>query len=185
VSRHNGVELGESFVDPGVNAAHVNTVLGPRGSAAETAWTTSLATPSAGHERFVVIMRPGVPVQPFTVFVSKGVPASDRHGEMIWGPAQAGVAAGVADCVADGTIAADEVTDLRLVVAVWVNPEADDAEAVYRNNRLATATALANGWARKPDVDSVLKTRGRITNPFFTPADGGAPGTEPHAEALA
>jgi 5,6,7,8-tetrahydromethanopterin hydro-lyase len=184
VSRHTGVELGESFIDPGVNAAHINTVLGPRGSAAETAWTTSLATPSAGYERFVVIMRPGVPVQPFTVFVSKCAPADDRHGELIWGPAQAGVAAGVADAVAAGTIAQDEVTDLRLIVAVWVNPQADDAEAVYRNNRLATATALANGAANHPDVDTVLKTRGQIANPFFTPADGGAPGTEPDPKDL-
>ncbi|QIS20989.1 formaldehyde-activating enzyme [Nocardia terpenica] len=182
MSAHTDVQLGEAFVAPGVNAAHINTVLGPRGSAAETAWATSLATPSAGHERFVVIMRPGVPVQPFTVFVSKSVPVDDRHGRLIWGPAQAGVAAGVADAVAAGTIAAEQVTDLRLIVAVWVNREADDAEAVYRNNRLATATALANGRDRRPDVDTVLKTRGRIHNPFFTPADGGAPGTEPRAE---
>jgi 5,6,7,8-tetrahydromethanopterin hydro-lyase len=179
MTRHTGVELGESFVDPGVNAAHINTVLGPRGSAAETAWATSLATPTAGHEPFVVIMRPGVPVQPFTVFVSKAAPADDRHGNLIWGAAQAGVAAGVADSVANGTIAADEVTDLRLIVAVWVNPAANDEEAVYRNNRLATANALANGQAGKPAVETVLKTRGQIANPFFTPADGGAAGTEP------
>jgi 5,6,7,8-tetrahydromethanopterin hydro-lyase len=88
------------------------------------------------------------------------------------------VAAGVADAVAAGTVAAAEAGDLRLVAAVWVNPEADDAEAVYRNNRLATATALANGHARLPGVETVLKTRGHVTNPFFTPADGGAPGTE-------
>lgn len=176
---HENVELGESFVDPGVNAAHINTILGPRGSAAETAWTTGLATPSTGHEPFVVIMRPGVPVQPFTLFVSKAAPANDRHGELIWGAAQAGVAAGVADSVASGTVAADEAADLRLIVAVWVNPAADDGEAVYRNNRLATATALANGHAGEPNVETVLKTRGQIANPFFTPADGGAAGTEP------
>lgn len=173
--RHITVELGESFVDPGVNAAHINTVLGPRGSAAETAWTTALATPSAGHEPFVVIMRPGVPVQPFTLFVAKAAPAGERHGNLTWGAAQAGVAAGVADAVAAGTIAEDEVTGLRLIVAVWVSQAADNAEAVYRNNRLATATALANGQSGEPDVHTVLTTRGRIANPFFTPADGGAP----------
>jgi 5,6,7,8-tetrahydromethanopterin hydro-lyase len=177
MTTHVNVELGESFVDPGVNAAHVNTILGPRGSAAESAWTTGLATPSTGHEPFVVIMAPGTPVQPFTLFVSKAAPANDRHAQLIWGAAQAGVAAGVADCVANGTIDADEVTDLRLVTAVWVNPQANDDEALYRNNRQATATALANGRLREPSVETVLKTRGQITNPFFTPADGGAPGT--------
>ena len=61
----NKLMVGESLVGEGNEVAHIDLIIGPRGSAAETAWTTSLATPSAGYERFVVIMRPGVPVQPF------------------------------------------------------------------------------------------------------------------------
>jgi len=174
MSRVAGVELGESFVDPGVNAAHVNTVVGPQGSAAEHAWATALATPTTGHEPFVTIMRPGVPVKPFTLFVSKAAPASPEHGQLIWGAAQAGVAAGVADAVAKGVLDAEQADELRIIAAVWVNPQADDAEAVYRNNREATLVAITNGHTGRPTVDEVLATRGSVTNPFFTPADGGA-----------
>lgn len=165
------VELGESFVSPGPHAAHINTIVGPAGSAAEAAWTTALATPSAGHAPFVTIVRPGVPVKPFTLFVPKMAPASDRHGELIWGAAQAGVARGVLDAVEDGTLGRDEVDGLRIIAAVWVNPAAEDADAVFESNREATATAIRNGRAGRPTIDEVIAAAAELENPFYTPRD--------------
>lgn len=163
------VQLGESLVGEGVNAAHINTVLGHRDGPAGTAWATALATPSQGHVPFVAVLRPSLPVKPMTLFVTKAAPAGDEHGLLIWGPAQAGVAAGVADAVADGVIPRDAADTHAVIAAVWVNPAADDAETVYRNNREATRTALANGAASLPAIDEVLAARDRPTNPFFTP----------------
>ena len=104
-----------------------------------------------------------------TLFVTKAAPASDEHGLMIWGPAQAGVAGGVADAVADGVIDPSRLSTLALITAVWVNPGADDADAVYRNNREATRAALANGAAQLPSIDEVLAARHTPFNPFYTP----------------
>src|SRR5271157_6452284 len=64
-------QVGEAFVGAGHDAAHLNTALGRRGGALETAWTTSLATPRAGHVPFVVVIQPNVAVQPPTLFVNK------------------------------------------------------------------------------------------------------------------
>ncbi|WP_226532435.1 formaldehyde-activating enzyme [Microbacterium paraoxydans] len=164
------LQLGESFVGDGANAAHINTVLGHREGPAGTAWATALAGPSHGHVPFVAVLRPSLPVKPMTLFVTKAAPASDEHGLLIWGPAQAGVAAGVADAVADGVIAREAADTHALIAAVWVNPAADDPDAVYRNNREATRTALANGAARLPDLDEVLAARHEPRNPFFTPS---------------
>lgn len=163
------VEIGESFIGAGANAAHINTVLGDRNGPVGTAWATALATPSSGHVPFMAVLKPGVPVKPVTLFVTKAAPASDEHGVMIWGPAQAGVAGGVADAVASGVIAGDAVDAGALVVAVWVNPAADDADEVYRNNREATVTALTNGAQRLPSTDEVLAARQDLHNPFYTP----------------
>lgn len=163
-------QIGESFVGDGVNAAHINTVLGHRDGPVGTAWATALASPSEGHVPFVAVLRPSLPVKPLTLFVTKAAPASDAHGLLIWGPAQAGVAAGVADAVADGVIPAEATDTHALIAAVWVNSGADDAEAVYRNNREATRTALANGAAGLPALDDVLAARHEPSNPFFTPA---------------
>jgi len=58
---------------------------------------------------------------------------------------------------------------LALIAAVWVNPAARDADAVYRNNRAATRAALAAGRDRKPGMDEVLAARVHPFNPFFDP----------------
>src|SRR5205085_4176327 len=98
------MQLGESFAGDGVNAAHVNTVVGPREGAVGTAWATALATPSDGHAPFVAVLQPNLPVKPFTLFVNKARIASDAHAQLTWGAAQAGVAAGVADALAEGLV---------------------------------------------------------------------------------
>ena len=159
--------IGEAFVGEGAEAAHLNTVLGDRDGPVGTAWATALATPSAGHTPFVAVLRPGLPAQPMTLFVNKAAVASDRHGRLTWGAAQAGVAGGVADALADGVVPADQFGALALIAAVWVNPEADDEEAVYRNNRAATAQALAAGMTSEPTVRNVLAARAEPTNPYF------------------
>lgn len=161
------LQIGESFIGDGVNAAHINTVLGDRNGPAGTAWATALATPSAGHVPFMAVLAPGVAVKPMTLFVSKAAIASGTHGNLTWGAAQAGVAGGVADAVAVGAVNAESVDESALIVAVWVNPEADDANAVYRNNRTATRTALLNGQARLPSAEDIAPHVARPTNPFY------------------
>jgi 5,6,7,8-tetrahydromethanopterin hydro-lyase len=163
------VQIGESFIGAGVNAAHVNTVLGHRDGPAGTAWATALATPSAGHVPFVTVLRPSLPVKPLTLFVTKAAPASDRHGLLIWGAAQAGIAAGVADALADGTVTEEQADSHVVIAAVWVNPDADDEDAVYRNNRESARTALANGAQQLPSTAAVIEARNSPSNPFFTP----------------
>ncbi|WP_250572770.1 formaldehyde-activating enzyme [Nonomuraea sediminis] len=161
------MQIGESFVGEGAEAAHVNTVLGDRSGPAGTAWATALATPSQGHAPFVAVLKPGLPVKPLTLFVNKAAIAGAGHGTLTWGPAQAGVAAGVADAVADGIV--NNPDELVLIAAVWVNPEAKDADAVYVNNRVATREALEAGATGMPALDDVLAARHSPANPFYTP----------------
>ncbi|HEY8911906.1 formaldehyde-activating enzyme [Lacisediminihabitans sp.] len=163
------LQIGESFDGDGVNAAHVNTVFGHREGPAGVAWASALATPSQGHVPFVTVLRPSLPVKPLTLFVTKAAPVGDDHGLLIWGPAQAGIAAGVADALADGVISLEEADSHVIIAAVWVNPAADDAEAVYANNRLSVRTALENGARSLPSTDEVIAARHSPSNPFFTP----------------
>lgn len=163
------LQIGESFVGDGANAAHVNTVLGLREGPAGVAWATALATPSAGHVPFVTVLRPSLPVKPLTLFVTKVAPASDAHGLLVWGPAQAGVAAGVADALADGVIPLEHADSHVIIAAVWVNPAANDADSVFANNRLSIRTALENGARSLPSADDVIAARHSPANPFYSP----------------
>lgn len=161
------MELGESFVGTGPDAAHVNTVLGAKDGPVGHAWAAALATPTAGHAPFVAVLQPGLPVKPFTLFVNKATIAGDDHARMTWGPAQAGVAAGVADAVAAEMISAEEAESLVLIVAVWVDPRSRDAEAVFANNREATRSALVIGRAGLPVAADAASKRNDAWNPFF------------------
>jgi 5,6,7,8-tetrahydromethanopterin hydro-lyase len=163
------MQIGESFVGEGAEAAHINTVLGDRSGPVGSAWATSLAMPRPGHIPFVTVLRPGLPVKPFTLFVNKAPIENDDHANLTWGPAQAGVAAGVADAVADGIISAADADSLVLIAAVWVNPQAKEAELVYRNNRAATRGALAAGAEGTPSLPDILQARHAPHNPFYTP----------------
>jgi 5,6,7,8-tetrahydromethanopterin hydro-lyase len=162
-------QVGEGFAGSGVATAHVNTVLGTKGGPVAGAWAAALAHPSAGHTPFVVVAQPGVAVKPATVFVNKATIASDAHATLTWGPAQAGVAAGVVDAVAAGHVDRARADDLLLLAAVWVDPAAgpDDTDAVFANNRTATFGALAGGAQRLPAWDDVERAAGDPWNPYF------------------
>jgi 5,6,7,8-tetrahydromethanopterin hydro-lyase len=175
--------IGESYIGQGAEAAHVNTVLGERTGPVGVAWTTALATPSAGHAPFVAVVIPGIPVKPMTLFVNKAAIAGDEHGTLTWGAAQAGVAGGVADAVSEGIISEADADQSLIIAAVWVNPAARDADLVYANNRTATREALRAGVEGVPRVAEVLVASDRPFNPFYSapgggqePAGGGADG---------
>lgn len=159
--------IGESFVGDGPEAAHLNVVLGRRGSAVEAAWAGALAAPRAGHVPFVTVLRPGLPVRPFTLFVNKAAIEGDRHGTLTWGAGQAGVAAGVARALAEGLIPANDAPDLLLIAAVWVAPGAADEELVYENNRAATYGAIRAAIAGEPSAAEVMAAADSPANPFF------------------
>ncbi len=162
------MRIGEGFSGDGVNAAHVNVVLGAKDGPVGNAWATALATPAAGHAPFLVVVQPNVPVKPMTLFVNKATVESsnERHARLTWGAAQAGVAQGVVDAVRKGIVRAEDTDDLVCIAAVWVNPAADDEEAVYANNAEAALAALAAARDDLPSIRTVLDA-GEPRNPYF------------------
>lgn len=161
------IQLGEAFCGTGPEAAHVNTVLGPRDGAVGQAFATALATPRAGHVPFVVAAQPGIAVRPHTLFVNKATIADDDQAHLAWGPAQAGVAAGVLDALDDGTIPASSALELVCIAAVWIAPDAREPDAVFAFNREATAGSLRNGAHDRPTLDDVLAVREQLFNAYW------------------
>jgi 5,6,7,8-tetrahydromethanopterin hydro-lyase len=162
-------EVGEGFAGDGANAAHINTVLGEKSGTVGGAFVTTLGSPKVGHIPFLVVWKPNVPVTPATLFVNKAAIANDRHGELTWGAAQAGVAHGVTEYASTRFVEIGQSDAFVLLTAVWVNPEADDAEAVYRNNHRATVAALEQGSASPAQSLAILEhlAGGQPSNPYF------------------
>ena len=145
------VQIGEGFAGDGVDAAHVNTVLGPRDGPIGGAWANALASPQR-RARAVRGRRANrtCRCKPMTLFVNKATIANDRHGELTWGAAQAGVAAGVLAALHKDVILHADVHTLVLIAAVWVNPAAGDDDGGLRQQRSRDARRARRRPRRAP-----------------------------------
>jgi 5,6,7,8-tetrahydromethanopterin hydro-lyase len=162
--------IGEGFEGNGGNAAHINLLLGPKQGPIATAWATAAASPGPGHIPFQVVLKPNLPVKPATLFVAKAVLRDAKHENMTWGPAQLGVAAGITRAMLDGVLPSGAEESWLAIALVWVNWNADDADQVYANNKVAARAAaqraLTAGWPSRADLSAGLTSLG---NPFYTP----------------
>jgi 5,6,7,8-tetrahydromethanopterin hydro-lyase len=102
--------------------------------------------------------------------VNKVTLEEDRLKKITWGAAQLGIAQGVLDAVAEGLLDADEAADVLVLVAVWVDPEAQDETAVRKANREATRDAVADAL-QPPSAEAVralAAQREAAMNAFYT-----------------
>jgi 5,6,7,8-tetrahydromethanopterin hydro-lyase len=130
-----------------------------------------LAHPAPGHTPVLVCVGPTQqeyePVWPPTLMMNKATALDGRHQTITWGAAQLGIAQGVLDAVADGLIEA--TGDLLVLVAVWVDPAAEDETAVRAANRAATRKALGicvEGRDRNAAA-SLVERRGSLQSPYY------------------
>jgi 5,6,7,8-tetrahydromethanopterin hydro-lyase len=162
--------IGEAFEGGGGNAAHINLILGPKTELGQP-FALAAASPGPGHVPFQAVLKPNLPAKPVTLFVAKAVLTTPSHETMTWGPAQAGVAAGITEALLENVLPPAAADDWLAIALVWVDPAADDAEAVYANNRAATfhaaERAMQSGWPSREELAAGLESVG---NPFFTPA---------------
>jgi 5,6,7,8-tetrahydromethanopterin hydro-lyase len=162
--------IGEGWAGEVPNGSHVNVVLTRRGSNAHAAVVGALASPRPGHVPFLPCLRVGEVVRPVTVVVNKATLDGDGElARLTWGAAQLGIAQAVLDCVADGTLPAEQVDDLALLVAVWVDPAADDERAIKQANRDAAAAAIRDAvhHTTADEVRALAARREEAANQYY------------------
>ena len=107
MAKINKLCVGESLVGEGNEIAHIDLMVGPRGSAAETAFANCLTNNKDGFSTLLAVVAPNLMVKPATVMFNKVTIKGAKQAVQMFGPAQRAVAMAVADCVEDGTIPAD------------------------------------------------------------------------------
>ncbi|SMG65448.1 formaldehyde activating enzyme, partial [methanotrophic bacterial endosymbiont of Bathymodiolus sp.] len=112
MAKINNLRVGESLNGDGNEVAHIDLMIGPRGSAAESAFANCLTNNKDGFSSLLAVVAPNLMVKPATVMFNKVTIKGSKQAVQMFGPAQRGVAMAVADCVEDGTIPADEADDL-------------------------------------------------------------------------
>ena len=113
--------IGEALVGDGPEIAHIDLVVGKKGSYVEEAFMNALASPRKGHTPLLAVLEPNLPPKPSTLMVNKVTIKNADQAILMFGPAQAAVAKAVMDSVAEGTIPEDLADDLLIIVSVFIS----------------------------------------------------------------
>jgi 5,6,7,8-tetrahydromethanopterin hydro-lyase len=160
------VLLGEALVGDGNEVAHIDLMMGPRGSAAESAFCNALTNNKDGFSSLLAVVAPNLACKPNTILFNKVTIKGATQAVQMFGPAQRAVAMAVMDCVEDGTIPADEADDVFISVGVFIHWLAEDDAKIQDYNYEATKLSIKRAVAREPKSSEVLSKRGSAEHPF-------------------
>jgi len=158
--------VGESLVGDGNEVAHIDLMIGSKDGPVGAAFAGRLAAQTAGHNGLLAVLSPNVPAKPDTVMFNKVTIKGADQAVQMFGPAQAAVAKAVVDSVADGTIPRGDVTDLCVVVGVFIHWQAKDKKKLYDFNYTATKESIQRAMKGQPTLDSVLAQKDSARHPF-------------------
>jgi 5,6,7,8-tetrahydromethanopterin hydro-lyase len=160
------VRVGESLVGDGNEVAHIDLMIGPRGSAAETAFVNALANNKDGFTTLLAVIAPNLPCKPNTILFNKVTIKGAKQAVQMFGPAQAAVARAVADSVQAGVIPADEADNLYVLVGVFIHWDAADDTKIFDYNYRATKESIERAVAGTPTAAEVTAKKGSVKHPF-------------------
>ena len=158
--------VGESLVGDGNEVAHIDLIMGPRGSAAETAFCNGLVNNKDGFTSLLAVVAPNLPTKPNTLMFNKVTIKGAKQAVQMFGPAQRGVAMAVADCVEDGTIPAAEADDIFICVGVFIHWQAEDDTKIQDYNYQATKESIKRAVKGEPKASDVVAKKGSTGHPF-------------------
>ena len=160
------VGVGESLVGDGNEVAHIDLIIGPRGSAAEIAFCNALTNNKDGFTTLLAVVAPNLLCKPNTILFNKVTIKGAKQAVQMFGPAQHGVAMAVADSVVEGVIPASEADDLFISVGVFIHWDAADDKKIQEYNYKATKEAIARAVAGQPTSAQVQAEYKTATHPF-------------------
>ncbi len=166
MAKINKVMVGESLVGDGNEVAHIDLIIGPRGSAAETAFCNCLTNNKDGFTSLLACVAPNLVTKPATVMLNKVTIKGAGQAVQMFGPAQHAVGKAVADSVEDGTIPMEEADDLFICVGVFIHWLAEDDKKIQDYNYQAVKESIKRAVAGEPSAADVVAKKGDASHPF-------------------
>jgi 5,6,7,8-tetrahydromethanopterin hydro-lyase len=160
------VMVGESLVGDGNEVAHVDLLIGPRGSPVETAFCNALTNNKDGFTSLLAVIAPNLQCKPNTLLFNKVTIKGAKQAVQMFGPAQFAVAKAVQDSVAEGIIPAEEADDVFICVGVFIHWEAEDDAKIQQYNYQATKEAIQRAISGTPTAAEATAKRDQVKHPF-------------------
>jgi 5,6,7,8-tetrahydromethanopterin hydro-lyase len=158
--------IGEALAGGGNEVAHIDLLIGSKDGPVGVAFANALANQSRGHSNLLAVLTPNLVCKPATAIVTKVTIQGAKQAVQMFGPAQAAVAKAVTDCVAAGTIPADQADNLVIVCGVFIHWEAQDDNAIYQNNYDATKLSIERAMKGEPRIQEILSQKDTAKHPF-------------------
>jgi len=158
--------VGEALVGEGNEVAHIDLIIGPRGSPAEMTFCRTLTSQREGVNGLLALIAPNLPCKPNTVMFNKVTIKHANQAVQMFGPAQFAVAKAVADSVKEGVIPMDEADNLFISVGVFIHWEAKDDKKIQDYNYEATKLALQRAANGEPTARQVIERMDQVKHPF-------------------
>lgn len=165
-SKIDRVLVGEALIGDGKELAHIDLIMGPRGSAAEFAFCNTLTNQKRGDNALLALVAPNLPAKPATVLFNKVEIKNEKQATQLFGPAERAVAKAVVDSVKEGVIPRAEVDNIFICVGVFIHWDAMDNNKIQDWNYEATKLAIARAVAGKPDLSEVLAQEDVMQHPL-------------------
>jgi len=166
MAKINKVLVGESLVGEGNEIAHIDLIMGPRGSHAESAFCNALTNNKDGFTALLAVIAPNLACKPNTILFNKVTIKGAKQAVQMFGPAQHAVAKAVADSVADGTIPQSEADDVFICVGVFIHWDAEDNKKIQDFNYRATKEAISRAVSGWPTAAETVAKKDTAAHPF-------------------
>ena len=171
MAKINKVMVGESLVGDGNEVAHIDLLIGPRGSPVEAAFCNALTNNKDGFTTLLAVVTPNLPAKPDTLIFNKVTIKGAKQAVQMFGPAQAAVARAVVDSVESGVIPKDKANDYVVLVGVFIHWDAADDQKIYDYNYQATKESIQRALAGKPTAQEVIASAKTAKHPFASNAE--------------
>jgi formaldehyde-activating enzyme len=94
---------------------------------------------------------------------------SEGYVELLGGVVQAATGDAIIDCVAEGILPKAGLSELCMVIMVWLDPrcatdENLDRKDLYRTNYEATKLAISRAIKGEPTIDELIKNRKSVSH---------------------
>jgi 5,6,7,8-tetrahydromethanopterin hydro-lyase len=160
------VLVAEAFVGEGNELAHIDLIMGPRGSAVEIAFCNTLTNQKRGDNALLALVAPNLMAKPMTLMFNKVEIKNAIQATQMFGPAQRGVAKAVVDSVKAGIIPEAEAENVFICVGVFIHWEAKDNTKIQDWNYEATKIAIARAVKGEPKIAEVIAQEDVMHHPL-------------------
>lgn len=156
--------IGEALVGDGPELAHIDLLVGDKNGPVGSAFANALSQLSAGHTPLLAVIRPNLLTKPATVIIPKVTLKKGEQVKEMFGPVQAAVAKAVADSLEEGLFNGINIDDIVIIASVYLAPEAEDYNRIYRYNYGAMKLSLSRAFESFPDEKTIIHEKDRAAH---------------------